>query len=277
MKKNKFKQGIAATLIFAMVLTSTQFNVNASENSIGVTSEIVYVDGEEFVVTTNINDGTVTVKTTDKDDESILEISKNGDADVTVFDRTEEEFVDYSLNIEDLSEENLDIEVIDEDGTVVEKIDEYDDLIDDSYDGQVATTVTVVTVVTVESLITALLVAAACIAVAGVIYYSAKAAVREIEKTKSQKKYYYKAYIYNKNVFINLKRISRASAISRIRSGKNIYTYTKSLAKAVTKGSGLGVSSPDISCFKGKKVKFYHYHTSPKNGSHIFYGAPVIG
>lgn len=171
----------------------------------------------------------------------------------------------------------VDIEVIDEDGNVVEKNDEYDDLINDSYDGQVAATVTVVTAITVESLITALLASAACIAVSGVIYYGAKAAVHEIEKTKNQKKYYYKAYINNKNVFINLNRISKASAISHIRRGKDIYTYTKSLAKAVTKESGLGVSSPDISCFKGKKVKFYHYHTSPQNGSHIFYGVPVIG
>lgn len=259
-----------------MVLTSTQFNVNSSENGIGVTSEVVYVDGEEFIVTTNLDDGIVTVKTTDKDDESVLEISGNGDANVTVLDNIEEEYVDYSLDIEDFSEENLDIEVIDEDGNVVEKIDEYDDLINDSYDGQVAATVTVATVISVESLITALLASAACIAVAGVIYYGAKAAVREIEKTKEKKKYYYKAYIYNKNVFINLNRISKASAISRIKSGENIYTYTKSLAKEVTKASGLGVSSPDISCFKGKKVKFYHYHTSPKNKSHIFYGVPVI-
>ena len=275
MKKKNFKQSIVIMLIFAIILTSTQFNVKAIDNNIGVTSQRVYVDGEEFIVTTNLDDGVVTVESADKSDESILEITESGEASASVFDASEEEFVDYVLDIEDLSEENLDIEVIDENGNVVEMIDEYDDLIDDSYDGQAAT-VTVITAVTVETLITALLVSAACIAIAGVIYYGAKAAVKEIEKSKEQKKYYYKAYIYNKNVFINLNRISKTSAISRIKNGKNIYTYTKSLAKDVTKVSGLGVSSPDISCFKGKKVKFYHYHTSPKNGSHIFYGVPVI-
>lgn len=269
------KQRIAIVLIFALILTSINFDINASENSTGSTRDVVYVDGKEFVVITNLDNGIVSVKTTDKDDESVLEISENGDANITVLDEAEEEFVDYSLNIEDFSEENLDIEVINEDGEVVEKIDEYDDLINDSYDGQAA--IAVVTVITVETLITALLASAACIVVSGIVFYGAKAAVREIEKTKKQKKYYYKAYIYNKNVFINLNRISKTSAISRIKKGKNIYTYTKSLAKAVTKASGLGVSSPDISCFKGKKVKFYHYHTNPKNGSHIFYGVPVIG
>ncbi len=277
MKKKRLKRRVAIVLTFVMVLTSIQFNVSASEYSVGVSDEIVYVDGEKFVVTTNLNNGTVTVKSANKDDESVLVISENGDANVTVLDDREEEFVDYSLDIEELSEDNVDIEVMDEEGSVVDQIEGYDDLIDDSYDGQVAATVTVVTVITVETLITALLASVACIAVSGVIYYGAKAAVNEIEKNKNQKKYYYKAYIYNKNVFINLNRISKKSAIAQIKRGKHIYTYTKELAKSVTKETGLGVSSPDISCFKGKKVRFYHYHTSPKNGSHIFYGVPVIG
>ena len=273
--KKIMRNSVATVLSITMILTTTQLDVDASECSKNNYSEEVYVDGEKFVITTNLDDGTVTVNSADKEDESVLVLSDNAGAEVKVYDAEEKDYEDYFLEIENLSDNDIDIDVIDESGNVIEEIDDYDDLIDDTYEGQME--VAIVTGITIEALITALLQAAACIAVAGVIYYAGKAVVAEIEKSKEQQKYYYKAYIYNKNVFINLaNRISRASAISRIRSGVNIYTYKKANAKSVTVDAGLGVSSPDISCFSGKKVKFYHYHTSPKNNSHIFYGAPVI-
>lgn len=149
-------------------------------------------------------------------------------------------------------------------------------MISDSYDGQAAVAVTVVTAITIETLITAILTAAACIVVAGVIYYAGKSVAKEIERTKQQNNYF-KAYVEKKNVFINISNsISRASAISRIHSGSDVYTYKRSAAKSLTKATGLGCTSPEISCFKGKKVRFYHYHTANRNEAHIFYGLPVI-
>ncbi|MGL5260639.1 MAG: hypothetical protein ACRC7V_11065 [Lachnospiraceae bacterium] len=193
---------------------------------------------------------------------------------VTVYDETEEKFDNYSLEIEELSYNDVEVDVVDDDGEVVESFDSPDDVIEDTYDGQAAVVV-VVTGITVGTLITAILEAAACIAIAGVIYYGAKAAVKAIEKSSSKQKYYYKAYIYDKNVFIAIKNsISKASAVSRIKSGLNVYTYTASLAKSAVTATGLGCSSKDISDLSGK-IRFWHYHTVPKNKSHIFFGLPV--
>lgn len=209
---------------------------------------------------------------TDIFDDSYLEISSDGDGIATVYDEEEEQYTEYLLEIDELSYDDMDIDVIDG-GEIIESFDDIDDIINDSYEGQA--TVAVITGITIQTLITAILKAAACIAVAGVIYYGAKAAVKAIQKNSSKKKSYYKAYIYNKNVFISLKsKISKKSAVKRIKSGLNVYTYTASLAKSAVLATGRKCSSKEISDLKGK-VRLWHYHTIPKNKSHIFFGVPV--
>lgn len=201
-----------------------------------------------------------------------MEITTNGNDVATIYDDKEQEYVDYALDINDLSYNDVDVDIIDDDGDVVDSYENVDDLIDDTYDGQVA--VTVVTGITVGALITAILEAAACIAVAGVIYYGAKAAVKAIEKDSKQQKYYYKAYVYKKNVFIAIEsRISKASAVSRLKSGLSIYTYTSGLAKSAVKATGWGCTKKEISDLKGK-IRFWHYHTSKRLGEHAFFGLP---
>lgn len=273
MSKVFLKQIISVMLIVSIIVTllGSSTEVYASE-AMGNESEIVYVDGYAIRVTTDVETGTVTAESVDKSDNSMLEISEYNENVATIYDEEEDSYVDYILEIEDLSETAIDIVVYDEEGEIVEQYESIDDLIEDSYEGQVA--ITIVTGITVSALITAILQVAACVAVAGVIYYGAKAAVNAIEKSASQKKYYYKAYIYNKNVFINLNQISTNSAISRIKSGQNIYTYTASLAKSAVVSAGLGCTSSEISCLAGK-IRFYHYHTNPRNGAHSFYGIPV--
>lgn len=273
MSKSFVKQFIAFVLTIAISVTLLENAsiVNASE-SLTDTSQIVYVDGNAIRVTTNVESGIITAESVDKSDYSVLEISEYSDNIVTIYDESECAYVDYCLDIEDLSTEDIDITVKDQDGEIVESYENVDDLLEDSYEGQVA--ITVVAGITVSALITAILTAAACIAVSGVIYYGAKAAVKAIEKSAEQKKYYYKAYIYEKNVFINLNQISTESAKTRIRTGQSIYSYTASLAKSAVTSTGLGCSSSDISCLSGK-IRFYHYHTSPRNGSHSFYGAAI--
>ncbi len=271
-KKLKIKCIIAIVLSLALLLTSltTQNKVIAAEN---INSQIVYVNGHEICVSVNAETGIITAQSTDTKDDSYLEISNNGDNIVNIFDETEKQYEDYELEIEDFSYTDMDIDVIDDSGNIVESFDNPNIILNELHKSRSA--VAIVTGITIKTLITAVLKAAACIAVAGVIYYGAKAAVKAISKSSSKKRYYYKAYIYNKNVFISIKSgISKASAIKLIKSGKNVYTYTASLAKSVVTATGKKCSAKEISCLKGK-VRLWHYHTVPKNGSHIFFGTPV--
>lgn len=270
--KINIKKIVSCIIIGALVFTTSNFKIYANPDTCEI-SQVVYIDGNAIEVIVDAENGIIKAQAINGSDDSSLIISENGESTATVYDKTEDEYIDYSLEVETLTKDDVDIAVVDEGGEIVKEIDDYGDIINDTYEEQFA--VGIITAITIETLITALLVTAACITVSGVIYYAAKSAVKAIEKNKANKSYYYKAFIYNKNVFINLNRISTSSAISRIRSGLNIYTYTSSLAKNITLSTGLGCSSPEISDLKGK-VRFYHYHTANKNGSHIFYGLPII-
>lgn len=271
--KTIIRKMIVLLLVACIALSDTDMQVNA-EMTTGSTSEVVYVDGNPIRVTVNPLNGTIMAEAVNKRDDSSLVISENSENIVTIYDNNENNYVDYELDIEDLSYDEIDVDVYDEDGDIVESYDDVNDLLDDTYEGQAAT-VTVVTTITVGSLITALLEAAACIAIAGVIYYGAKAAVKAITQKSQKKDYYYKAYIYNKNVFINISNsISKTSAITRIKTKQNVYTFYSSNAKAIVKSTGLGCTASEISDLKGK-IRFYHYHTANRNGAHSFYGNPV--
>jgi hypothetical protein len=239
--------------------------------------EIVYVDGNPFKVTTDVTKGRVIVESLCEYDDSKLVISENGESFATVYNKEKDDFVNYTINIDNLSEEAVDLEIIDDSGNVVEEIKSYEELIGDVYRGQSAAAagVTVVTGISVSTLLAATFAAAACIAVESVIYYGAKAAIQAISGDKDLKSQYFRAYIHEKNVFINNFPISRENAISRIIRGDSIYTFYQTEAKRITLASGMGCSKPDISNLEGK-IRFYHFHTLKKHGEHIFYGMPII-
>lgn len=274
-KKSKTSKKMLTLLIVVSVSVTELFShITAyAMDGFGKVSEVVFVDGNKIKVTIDVATGNVVSESVDSGEKSCLEIKSNGESVATVLDE-EEGYVDYVLDIEDLSYSDVDVKVIDDNGEIVEEYDEYEDIVEDTYEEQ-AVAVTVVTGITVGTLITAVLEVAACIVVAGVIYYGAKAAVSAIKKSANKRKYYYKAYIYQKNVFINIsKNISTESAVKRIRLGKNVYTYTSSRAKKIVVKTGLGYTAPEISDLRGK-IRFYHYHTANRNGAHSFYGLPV--
>lgn len=269
------KKIMSIAVIISLIATELYFGntTHAMENS-AITSEIVYVDGNKIKVTVDLNKRRVISQAAGNRDESYLEIDANGEGTTTIFDEEEGEYIDYELDIDELSYEDVEIDVIDEMGDIAECYNDYEDIVEDRYEEQ-AVAVTVVTGITVGTLITAILEVAACIVVAGIVFYGAKAAVAYIKKKSEQKKYYYKAYIYEKNVFINLSsKISRKSAVKRIRLGKNVYTYTSSRARAIVLETGLGCTGAEISDLKGK-IRFYHYHTANRNKAHSFYGEPI--
>ena len=66
---------------------------------------------------------------------------------------------------------------------------------------------------------------------------------------------------------------------SRIRNGKNAYTYTRTLAKKamITAGKGWRKSGIDKKNERNiGKPLYYHYHPKVKNGAHMWYGMPKV-
>lgn len=263
------KKIVSMLLILVMITCSMDVQAWAEQ----VVEETVYVDGSPIKVIVDPEKGTIVAEALGQGEDSRLVISETEMNVATVYNEQQQNYVNYKLEINDLSENKVDIEVINEEGNIIDQIDDVNEITNNSYVGRAA--VTVITTITVETLITAILEAAACIVVGSVIYYGARAAVTAIKKDKDKKKSYYKAYIYNKNVFIDMyNNISRKKAVKRIKKGKNVYVYSSKKAKQIVKDTGLGCTPSEISCLKGK-VRFYHYHTANRNGAHSFYGNTV--
>lgn len=272
--RKEFKKFVAGVMVVVMSVLGSNCQVIAATEKV---VETVYNDGIEYKVITDVNKGTITIKTADDMNDAELMIYANkSEGTACVYNEENACFENVNLKINTLTEKEVDVVVTDEEDEIVDRITSIDEIVEDSYEPQAAVAVTVVVGITVETLLEVLLGICAAIAVAGVVYYGAKAAVRAIEKTKDDKKAYFKAYIFDKNVFVNIKnKISRAQAISRIRNRDNVYTYTRDQAKDVTVAAGFGVVGPEISCLSGKIV-LYHYHRGDRKGAHIFYGVPIV-
>ena len=270
--RNIVKKIVSVILVVVLLVVSTDINVLSSDFK-EISEDIVYVDGNEIRVSINTEEGYVKAESTSSQDDSYIIIYEDSGSVINVFDENEMDYVEYDLEIKSLTNEDIDITIYDDNGELYDRFDDINDLFKDSYVTQAA--VAVVVGITAETLITAILEAAACIVVASCIFYGAKAAVETIKSSKETRSYYYKAYIYEKNVFINLNNITYNSAVSRIINKRSIYTYTSSMAKSVVLATGLGCTSSEISDLKGK-VRFYHYHTANRNGAHAFYGLPHV-
>ncbi len=105
-----------------------------------------------------------------------------------------------------------------------------------------------------------------------------KADAKIKEKLKKGNDYYYRASRNKtqdgRNYVTIGKGINEKSALSRVKSGSDVFALSKTKAKqlankASKKGKAFG---PEID--KGKENVlgyYYHYHPNPKTGSHIFY------
>lgn len=277
-RKKLKKSLISILLTFVMLFTgivSQTVNVAANPN---VMTEIVYVDGMAIRVSVNAEAGTIEARSLKKEDQSVLKISEKGTDMVRVYEEDQKKYVNYDLEVNDISQEEVDVEVKDKTGEVVEEYDCLEDLTEDSYQGQTAAAVTVITGASISALLSAVLFTAACIIVGGVVYYAAKAAVNAIKRSSYKRNSFYKAYVFEKNVYIGLNSsISKNSAINRLRMQGDIYTYFSGNAVSAVKATHLGCTHRELSCFRIKgKVKFWHYHTGNRNGAHAFYGLPVV-
>lgn len=112
----------------------------------------------------------------------------------------------------------------------------------------------------------------------GIIIVSGVAHVIETKAKKNKNYSYFQAQLSNGGLYIG-KGISKGSAVSRLKSGKDIWSSTKSRAKSVAAGANLsGSPIHEVDQYKGKpkKGRYYHWHPykrAPK--CHAFYGSPV--
>lgn len=129
-----------------------------------------------------------------------------------------------------------------------------------------------------EALLASLIAAGTAIVISGVTYITLSEFVK-----RSKSKNHFVAILKDKKLWIG-NGISRAKAVSRLRSSKNTWSVSSSHAKSISKeASPIRKSSASEIDGSNNTGKVHHYHPilSVKNGknvrvpgSHAFYGAP---
>ena len=110
------------------------------------------------------------------------------------------------------------------------------------------------------------------VVLAGIVYTVAAKAVEKIKNNNKKKKNYYKARLYNGEVYIaHNNSITKKKAAKRIKNGLGVYTFTQKKASDAMDTAGKGKTKAEIHLKEGK-VSFYHYHTKKRNGAHMWYG-----
>lgn len=263
------KKIISWLLVFVLLFFCGVNKVLASTIS---NSTTVYIDGVEYNV--KVLEDKITVTTVGINNDSTLEIYENGKAKMVLY-TDENVFETYDITINELSEDKIDISYIDENNNL-NTITDLSELDKDEYEGQIATTAAVfgtgITVVALGSFFKALLYTAV-VYVSGVACYELSQAIsnRKISTSK-----YYRAYRAYNRVYIGIFSISRTSAVNRLKSGGDTYTYYSSNAKSIVLSTGRGLYKTygEIDSYSKYKKGVYYYHYHPKTGvrSHSFYG-----
>lgn len=283
------KKGMSLFLTVIILLNATLTSVKANEVE---TSQKVYVDGVEFSISVN-DDMEIVVDGSSGENEAHMLLNSCGEAELDISNEAlEEEIEEYELKIDNLEYDDVDVEIYQEEELVEEYLD-LDDIVEDEYDGQVSIALTGGAVITVGMVLEALLAAALAVVIAGVLYivitkfYST---VQTASKTKREKakKLYYPAYIWNGKVAIASKAITKSKAISRVKKGQSVYSFSSSMARSIIKQAGYsyfptGISGEIDKNRKSGNIYLYHYHKANKKGHvlhdgfHSFYGSPVRG
>ncbi|MDD6306761.1 MAG: hypothetical protein PUA75_07410 [Clostridiales bacterium] len=271
------KKVIASLLVVTLMFNSFIQEVSAVETQSGIMeTEHIYVDGIEYVYRVSTN-GEIEIEAVSKNVEGKLTVDSDAQAVAEVLDENGD-MKEYEIDINDLTDKNVDIDVFEDDGKIIEEYETMEELLEDAYECQTAATVTV-TVISVSTLLKVLLLIAATVVVSGVVYYAATTVAETIQNNKKKRNLYYSAYLRGKDVYISYnKSISFKSAVSRVRYGKSIYTWTSANAKNVVLATGLGtIPRAEIDSASSRKkgfVYYYHWHTKNRNGAHAWFGRP---
>ncbi len=264
MKLKKIISLITSTALAISFASSS--TANALENA---TQNIVYVEGHGFKVTTSLEGDTIVQSL---ENTSKLVMDQDGNADI-VLENQDGTIENYDVKIKNLSEENVDI-ILTQSGKIVDEIVSYDDIVEDSYVGQVAVAGVLITA---DLILTALAIAAITVVIAGVTCYAIDAIEKQIKKNKN---YIYYAYLCSGNVFINPVSISDKTAIAHIKvtgDSGGVYTFYKDNAASLAKRSTSKWCGPENHFSIAKmllgNIYYDHYHNCV-SGAHIWYGMP---
>ncbi len=271
------KKIIASLLAVTLMFNSFIQEVSAVETQNGIIeTEHIYLDGIEYVYHVGVN-GEIEVEAVSKNTEGKLTVDSNAQAVAEVLDENGN-IEEYEIEINDLTDKEVDVDIFDDNGKLIEEYDTMEELLEDEYECQAVATMSV-TVISVSTLLKVLLLIAATVIVSGVVYYAAATVAETIQNNKKKRNLYYSAYLKGKDVYISYnKSISFKSAVSRVRYGKNIYTWTSANAKNVVLATGLGtIPKAEIDSASSRKkgfVYYYHWHTKNRNGAHAWFGRP---
>lgn len=248
----------------------------------------VYVDGVKFNVSINDNYEIEVAGHTDTSDAFLL-VNQNGIGNLSIDnDSLIAESADYKLDIENLSMTDADVDIY-ENGIKTDEISSVEEIFEDNYDGQVSIVAGGVTI-TVGMVLEAMVAALLAVVISEVLFivvtkFYSKVQEAAKEKREKVKKYYFKAAIWNGQVVVAPKAISKSKAVARVKANQSIYSFTASMAKSIINQAGYRYSPAEID---GKRYKghvyLWHYHKANKKGHaihdggfHSFYGAPVVG
>lgn len=266
---------IIAIVLIIVTITVLGFQQSFA-SSIADDSVTVYVDGIKFKITEEGENIIIATEQNQQKTKMVLDALGNGKV-YTTNEKGKEEVVD--VKIKELTEENVCIIITSSKGESIE-YNSIEDLQKDEYIGQTTAVIGIgYTAVYVTGLIiAALLVSATIYYIGGVAY---RALDYALQKAKIALNSYYRAYRYQNKVLVSTSTISYSTAVARIRSRQDIYTYYKSNARSAVAGAGLGVIGPEIdsrttsSGWIKRGIYYYHYH--PGNRScHAFYGVAYV-
>lgn len=270
------KKIVSGLLCVSLLCVSMSHTAMAAEKGGGQT---VYYDGMAFSYEVD-EDGNIEVKGMEDGGRSYITVYTDGTAEAQAMNE-DGQYIQYDLEMKELSFEEVDVVAREKNNRLgnkhrthrTEHFDSVEDIVGKQYVGQALTLGWGVFLTTLVAVVIAVV---GTIVVGGCIYYAVSTVIDKIQSDKAKQKYYYKAYIADYVTYIAFYNgtITQSQAASRIKSGQNVYTYTKALAKAAVVSAGLGcTSSPEIHLRKGY-FAFYHYHTLNRNGAHSLYGLP---
>lgn len=263
------KKIISGLLIFIMIFsigTNQIFATILNSND----ESIVYVDGIKFKVYTK-DDNTI-VETVGLRNESKMVLYPDGKAKLELVDE-KGNIKQLNLVINTLLEDEIDFCIKDENG-VLKQYKDLNQLREDEYIGQAAAVIGMFGSISLSQFLWALLATCGTVCIAGYLCWELEKALED-GKVKSGS--YYRAFRMNNKVYIGILKISYKTAVIRLKTGQDTYTWKKNNAKSIANSAGRGYYHDNQHGKPGQKGVYYnHYH--PKNGAHYhsFYGYAYI-
>ncbi|MFD5225411.1 hypothetical protein ACFWHT_07290 [Microbacterium sp. NPDC058342] len=122
------------------------------------------------------------------------------------------------------------------------------------------------------SALEALILAMTAVVIAGVTYIALDKAIEAIRKKGSNYNHFMAERVNGKPLMIG-NGLSFSNAVKRVSGKKDVWSTSKNGAMTVCKSASGGKTPIGPEKDKSGNYKVTHYHTSPRNGAHCFYGA----